>query len=160
MLLASAWPAAQDEPRGRPIVYATQVEGAHPSRVAEYIGQALDEADGADADLIVFMLRTPGGLVDSTREINTRIIEAETPVVVYVAPSGTRAASAGFLITIAADVAAMAPARTSAPRIRSPAPGPKWTEGRVGEGRLRRGGVRAVACEPAAAQRGIGGEGG
>jgi membrane-bound serine protease (ClpP class) len=55
------------------------------------------------------MLRTPGGLVDSTRDINTRIIEADTPIVVYVGPSGTRAASAGFLITIAADVAVMAP---------------------------------------------------
>jgi membrane-bound serine protease (ClpP class) len=54
-------------------------------------------------------LRTPGGLVDSTRDINTSIIQARTPVAVFVAPSGSRAASAGFLITIAADIAAMAP---------------------------------------------------
>ena len=109
MLVAAAWPGAQEEPRGRPIVYATEVEALIHPVSAEYIGQTLDEADRAGADLVVVMLRTPGGLVDSTREINTRIIEAETPVVVYVGPSGTRAASAGFLITIAADVAAMAP---------------------------------------------------
>ena len=110
MLLAAAWPGAQgEEPARRPVVYATDVEALIHPVSAEYVGQALDEADRADADLVVLMLRTPGGLVDSTREINTRIIEARTPVVVYVGPSGTRAASAGFLITLAADVAAMAP---------------------------------------------------
>ena len=109
MLMAAAWPAAQEEPSRRPIVYATEVEALIHPVSAEYIGQTLDEADRAGADLVVVVLRTPGGLVDSTREINTRIIEAETPVVVYVGPSGTRAASAGFLITIAADVAVMAP---------------------------------------------------
>jgi membrane-bound serine protease (ClpP class) len=55
------------------------------------------------------VLRTPGGLVDSTRDINTAIIQSKTPVAVFVSPSGSRAASAGFLITIAADVAAMSP---------------------------------------------------
>ena len=109
MLLAAAWPGAQQESDGRPIVYATEVEALIHPVSAEYIGQTLDEADRAGADLVVLVLRTPGGLVDSTREINTRIIEADTPVVVYVGPSGTRAASAGFLITIAADVAVMAP---------------------------------------------------
>jgi membrane-bound serine protease (ClpP class) len=109
MLLAAVWPGAQEERSGRPIVYATEVEALIHPVSAEYIGQTLDQADRAGADLVVLMLRTPGGLVDSTREINTRIIEADTPIVVYVGPSGTRAASAGFLITIAADVAVMAP---------------------------------------------------
>ena len=109
MLLAAAWSGAQEEPRGRPVVYAMEVEALIHPVSAEYIGQTLDEADLAGADLVVLVLRTPGGLVDSTREINTRIIESQTPVVVYVGPSGTRAASAGFLITIAADVAVMAP---------------------------------------------------
>ena len=109
MLLAAAWPGAQEEPRGRPVVYVAEVEALIHPVSAEYIGQTLDQADRAGADLVVLMLRTPGGLVDSTREINTRIIESDTPVVVYVGPGGTRAASAGFLITIAADVAVMAP---------------------------------------------------
>ena len=70
---------------------------------------AIAKADADGAALIVFTLRTPGGLVDSTRDINNAIIAAKTPVAVFVGPSGYRAASAGFLITMAADIAAMAP---------------------------------------------------
>ena len=69
----------------------------------------LERADLAGAALVVFTLRTPGGLVDSTRAIVSRLIAARTPVAIFVAPSGARAASAGFILTIAADVAAMAP---------------------------------------------------
>ena len=54
-------------------------------------------------------LRTPGGLVDSTRSIIAKMLASPVPVIVYVAPSGGRAASAGFFILEAADVAAMAP---------------------------------------------------
>ena len=71
--------------------------------------ETIERADAANAALVVFTLRTPGGLVDSTRDIVTKMIAAKTPIVVYVAPSGARAASAGFIITIAADIAAMAP---------------------------------------------------
>jgi membrane-bound serine protease (ClpP class) len=71
--------------------------------------EAMDRADEAGAALIVFTLRTPGGLVDSTRDIVTRMIASRTPVAVFVGPSGARAASAGFILTIAADIAAMAP---------------------------------------------------
>ena len=99
---------AGDRP-GTPVVHVAEVEALiHPAS-AEFIIQTLDEADAARADVVVLVLRTPGGLVDSTRDINTAIIESRVPVVVFVGPSGARAASAGFLITIAADVAAMAP---------------------------------------------------
>ena len=92
-----------------PVVYTTEVDGIiHPVATA-HIRRAIEQADAAHASLLVVILRTPGGLVDSTRDINTAIIQARTPVAVFVAPSGSRAASAGFLITIAADVAAMAP---------------------------------------------------
>ena len=94
---------------GRPLVHVAEVDALIQPVSAEFISQVLDNADVAGADLVVLVLRTPGGLVDSTRDINTSIIESRTPVVVYVGPSGARAASAGFLITIAADVAAMAP---------------------------------------------------
>jgi membrane-bound serine protease (ClpP class) len=80
----------------------------HPITV-KYVRGAIQRADAAGAAVLVLTLRTPGGLVDSTRDINTAIIEAKTPVVVFVGPSGGRAASAGFLITMAADIAAMAP---------------------------------------------------
>ena len=94
---------------GRPLVVAAEIDALIHPVSAEFIAQTIRRADADDAELVVLVLRTPGGLVESTRDINTSIIEAETPIVVYVGPSGTRAASAGFLITIAADVAAMAP---------------------------------------------------
>ena len=91
------------------VVYVAEVDGIIQPVSAEYMTHAIDTADSAHAALIVFILRTPGGLVDSTRAIVSRMISAATPVAVFVAPSGARAASAGFLLTIAADVAAMAP---------------------------------------------------
>jgi membrane-bound serine protease (ClpP class) len=91
------------------VVVTAEVDGIiHPVAV-QYIRRVLDHADAREAALVVLTLRTPGGLVDSTRDINNAIIGARTPVAVWVGPSGNRAASAGFLITIAADIAAMAP---------------------------------------------------
>ena len=104
-----AQPAPVPSGAERPLVLAAEVDAIIHPISAEYMMQAIDRADAADAELIVFTLRTPGGLVESTRSITSRMISAETPVVVFVAPSGARAASAGFLIIIAADVAAMAP---------------------------------------------------
>lgn len=92
-----------------PVVFAAEVDGIIHPVAAEYVRGAVERADAAGAALLVITLRTPGGLVDSTRDINNSIIRAKTPVAVFVGPSGNRAASAGFLITIAADVAAMAP---------------------------------------------------
>jgi membrane-bound serine protease (ClpP class) len=104
--LTTAWAALPPE---RPVAYVAEVDGIiHPVATA-HIRRAIASADASQADVLVIVLRTPGGLVDSTRDINTAIIQAKTPVAVFVGPSGGRAASAGFLITIAADVAAMAP---------------------------------------------------
>ena len=107
--LVAAGQGAAGAAAGRPLVVAAEIDALIHPVSAEFIAQTIRRADDDGAALVVLVLRTPGGLVDSTRDINTSIIEAETPVVVYVGPSGTRAASAGFLITIAADVAAMAP---------------------------------------------------
>jgi membrane-bound serine protease (ClpP class) len=92
-----------------PIVYTAEIDGIIHPIATSYVRRAIAEAEAANADLLVLVLRTPGGLVDSTRDINTAIIGSKTPVAVFVSPSGSRAASAGFLITIAADVAAMSP---------------------------------------------------
>src|SRR5207247_1898888 len=73
------------------------------------LSDPMDRADRAGARLVVFTLRTPGGLLDSTRAIISHMIAAKTPVAIFVGPAGARAASAGFILTIAADVAAMAP---------------------------------------------------
>jgi membrane-bound serine protease (ClpP class) len=108
LVLGSAYAAAQSASRA-PIVYAAEVDSIIHPVSAQYMIQTLDRADADGAALVVFTLRTPGGLVDSTRQIVTHMLAAKTPVVVYVGPSGARAASAGFLLTIAADLAAMAP---------------------------------------------------
>ena len=101
--------AAGAPPDNRPLVITAEVDAIIHPVSAEYMVATIDRADAEGAALVVFTLRTPGGLVDSTRTIVSRMISAKTPVVVFIAPSGARAASAGFLLTIAADVAAMAP---------------------------------------------------
>ncbi|MFB3813800.1 MAG: nodulation protein NfeD [Terriglobales bacterium] len=75
----------------------------------EYIGRAIADAENTRAEALLIELSTPGGLADSTRHIIEKILASKVPVIVYVAPSGSRAASAGFFILEAADVAAMAP---------------------------------------------------
>ncbi|MCU1284548.1 MAG: Nodulation efficiency protein NfeD [Acidobacteriales bacterium] len=76
---------------------------------AEYISRAIDQAKTEKADAVLIELRTPGGLLDSTRTIIEKILTSEVPVIVYVTPSGGYAASAGFFILESADIAAMAP---------------------------------------------------
>ena len=96
-------------PDRAPIVETATVDGIIHPVTSEFMRKAIAKADAEGARLIVFTLRTPGGLLDSTRDINNAIIAARTPVAIFVGPSGNRAASAGFLITMAADIAAMAP---------------------------------------------------
>lgn len=95
-------------PASAQVVKITIDDTIHPI-TDEYIGRAIDHAASAKADALLIELRTPGGLADSTRNIVTKILASPVPVIVYVSPSGARAASAGFFILEAADVAAMAP---------------------------------------------------
>jgi membrane-bound serine protease (ClpP class) len=80
----------------------------HPITL-EYITRGIEAARAQHADAILIRLSTPGGLAESTREIIQQIVASPVPVIIYVAPSGARAASAGFFILESADVAAMAP---------------------------------------------------
>jgi membrane-bound serine protease (ClpP class) len=80
----------------------------HPV-VTERIARAIQEAQRIHADAVLIELRTPGGLVTATIDITHEILTSPVPVIVYVAPAGNRAASAGFYILEAADIAAMAP---------------------------------------------------
>ena len=75
----------------------------------EYIGRALAEAERSKDQALLIELNTPGGLLDSTRHIIEKILASPVPVIIYVTPGGSRAASAGFFILESADVAAMAP---------------------------------------------------
>src|SRR5438477_5597641 len=106
VLAAMAATAAADR---APIVETATVDGIIHPVSSEFMRSAIAKADADGAALIIFTLHTPGRLLDSTRDINNAIIAAKTPVAVFVGPAGNRAASAGFLITIAADIAAMAP---------------------------------------------------
>jgi len=76
---------------------------------AEFIGRAIDVAAANHDQAVLIEINTPGGLVDSTRDIIDKMVASPVPVIVYVTPAGSRAGSAGIFILEAADVAAMAP---------------------------------------------------
>lgn len=85
------------------------VDDAIQPVTAEYIARGLDTAAAEHDHAVLIEINTPGGLVESTRKIIESIVRSPVPVIIYVSPSGSRAASAGFFILEAADVAAMAP---------------------------------------------------
>ena len=95
--------------RSSTTVPAIEFDGTVDPASEKWIDSALDDAADDDVPLAIIRLDTPGGLESSMREIVQSIIEAPMPVVVYVSPDGSRAASAGAFITEAADVAAMSP---------------------------------------------------
>ena len=87
-----------------------EVVGAIDPVQAEFIRGAVEHAEEVEAEFLLIRLSTPGGLGISMQEIVQAILNSEVPVVCFVAPPGSHAASAGFFILLAADVAAMAPA--------------------------------------------------
>lgn len=95
--------------RGAPRVVAVDIDGVvHPVTV-EIVTHALEQAGRSGADAVLIRLSTPGGLMDAMRQTIEKIVASPVPVITYVAPSGARAASAGFFLLLAGDVAAMAP---------------------------------------------------
>ncbi len=106
-LLLSQW-AAPTEAKGD-YVGVLRIDGAIDAISSRYLSRAIGKAEGDEAVLIVVELDTPGGRLDSTREMVETILESRSPVAVYVSPSGARAASAGTFITAAANFAVMAP---------------------------------------------------
>jgi membrane-bound serine protease (ClpP class) len=100
-LLAAA-PAAAEIP-------VVDLDGVVHAVSAGHVVRAIDQADAAGAPLLVIRMDTPGGLDTAMRQIIEKMLSCRTPIAVFVGPAGARAASAGFLIAISADVAAMAP---------------------------------------------------
>ncbi len=94
---------------GGPRVIAVDVDGIIHPITSEMIGNAIEQASRENASAVLLRLNTPGGLLDATREITSKIVASKVPVIAYVAPSGGRAASAGFFILESADIDAMAP---------------------------------------------------
>ncbi len=91
-----------------PIITATY-EGIINPVAAEYLHDAIDQAEAQHAQLLVFQLDTPGGLDTSMRDMIKNITGSQIPIVVFVSPTGGRATSAGVFLTLAAHIAAMAP---------------------------------------------------
>lgn len=106
-LAAEANPTAPERPTTQ--VGLIRVEGAIGPATASYISRAIDLSGERHDECLVIQLDTPGGLLDSTKVIVQKFLASTVPVVVYVAPPGAHAGSAGCFITLAADVAAMAP---------------------------------------------------
>jgi membrane-bound serine protease (ClpP class) len=92
-----------------PKVIAVDVDGMVHPITADIVGDAITKARNENASLVLIRINTPGGLMDAMRATIEKIIASPVPVVTYVAPSGGRAASAGFFLLEAGDVAAMAP---------------------------------------------------
>jgi membrane-bound serine protease (ClpP class) len=97
-----------------PCAYGKQIDvididGPINPVTAEYFIKSIDEAESGSAECLIVQMDTPGGLDLSMRSIIKKIFASRVPVIVYVAPSGARAASAGAIITLAAHIAAMAP---------------------------------------------------
>jgi len=90
------------------VISITINDGINPS-TAEFIQQGIEKAQKENAECLVINLNTPGGLLTSTREIVTNIMQSKVPVIVYVSPTGAHAGSAGTFITLSANIAAMAP---------------------------------------------------
>src|SRR5436189_5088536 len=86
-----------------------KINGAIGPATASYIARAIDVAAARHDACLIIQLDTPGGLLDSTKDIVQKFYASPVPTVVYVSPSGASAGSAGVFITLAADVAAMAP---------------------------------------------------
>lgn len=93
----------------QPVFDVITVSATITPPVAEYIVQNIDASAKANADGLIILLDTPGGLDLAMRDIAKGILNSSVPVVVYVHPSGARAASAGVIITVAAHIAAMTP---------------------------------------------------
>jgi membrane-bound serine protease (ClpP class) len=108
-LAAAAHAFAQTEAAAPPRVLAAHLDNDINPVTQEYVEGQIERAENDEFDAFVLVLDTPGGLSSSMRGIVKRFLAAEVPVVVYVAPPGSSADSAGAVITMASDVAAMAP---------------------------------------------------
>ncbi len=140
-------------------VHLLDVRGSIDPGTADYVETGLRAAEERGAAAVILRLDTPGGLVESARAIVRAELGAEVPVVVYVAPTGARAASAGLFVTLAANVAAMAPGTTIGAATPVPLGGGEPAEGEGG------GAIDAKVLEDTAAwvravatQRGRNGE--
>ncbi|MGZ4482337.1 MAG: hypothetical protein ACXVY5_09025, partial [Gaiellales bacterium] len=106
----SAAAPASAAPASRPLVLAIKVQSEINPVSAIFVKDSIGRAESRHAAALVILLDTPGGLSTSMQDIYEAELASSVPVIVYVSPNGARAASAGVFVTMAADVACMAPA--------------------------------------------------
>ena len=94
---------------GQPVVYQLSIDGPVNRGMVDYFARGIAEAEAAQADAVLVQLNTPGGTLNDTQKIVQLFRGTAVPVIIYVAPSGAQAASAGSIITLAAHAAGMAP---------------------------------------------------
>jgi membrane-bound serine protease (ClpP class) len=106
LFIASGIPGDAEE---KAPIYSIEVDAIINPATAKFIVDSIDQATQQGAQCLIIQLDTPGGLMESMRMIVNKILASKIPIIVYVAPGGARAASAGVFITIAAHIAVMAP---------------------------------------------------
>ena len=111
-VIVFAWQSGDSVSADGSSVLVIEIDGNIEPLTADRIARGIDEARDKGAALVVIQLDTPGGLLESTREIVEEILASDTPVAVFVGPAGAHAASAGTFITAAANFAVMAPGTT------------------------------------------------
>ena len=109
MMLMQQPAVSADEDAGKPLAHVVTIDGIIGPPTLELIQRNIEGAQKAHADILIIELSTPGGLFDSTQEIVKSILASPVPVVTYVSPAGSHAASAGTYILYGSHVAAMAP---------------------------------------------------
>ncbi len=97
------------EAQNSSVVYVIKIDGSINPSTSDFIHKSITEAVSKNAECLIIQLNTPGGLLKSTRYIVSDLLTSEIPTVVFVSPSGSQAASAGVFVTIASNIAAMAP---------------------------------------------------
>lgn len=108
-LLATAVPSTRDLAETRPVVVEVKLDDMVQPMSAEYIVRGIGYANQISASAVLLEIDTPGGFYTSTEDIVHAILDSRVPVIAYVSPQGSRAASAGFFILLSADIAVMAP---------------------------------------------------
>ena len=100
---------AAGSPSAEAVVFTLEIDDVIHPVIAEYVTQGLEQAEEEGAAAVIIQMSTPGGFDTSMREIIEKILRSKTPVLIFVGPSGARAASAGFFILLSGDLAIMAP---------------------------------------------------
>ena len=102
LVVGLAFPVSAD-------ILKVTIDGVIHPITEEVVDRAIREAEANGDSAVLIVLRTPGGLETSMRKMIEKIVASKVPVIIYVSPGGSRAASAGFFLLVSADVAAMAP---------------------------------------------------